>query len=702
MAQIRVKRTSTGRTYGDNNKLLPGEFGVAGVTVWYGPKETDIDDNTTVAALSLVSHQKNNTFTGSNTFNNQIIAPSEPINDSHLTNKAYVDAQISTVTEQIKIKINSDTIASNKWELTSSNPHLTIGSATGSAGNASIAFYLSNVAFTDTANTFAKKQTISDGIEVSGGAVFNSDVNITGNLTVNGTTTTLNTETLTVEDNLIVTNSKGADISATATNSGLAIRTNSNASNNAYGFVYNDGELKIGVGTIDAENKNFTSSSLQSVMTRTGLSTTANQMVYWDYANKTLRALTVASPLSFSSSTLSLGKITVANLGSGLITGNAERGSIVNGGNGAAYNVSNSIATQTQLGVVKIGNNLNIGTDGQLNGIVQEASSNKIPITGWTATTGDETTYGEYKFEIPFGKNGINYTDINYVVEVVQTISETGNGTGQYIEAPATIVKDNAANKLIVYTNNNSWNGYVIATSGGKLDSTIAGHIIYNRIGTTNGTALPSRGNLAFGNGLIASDNSDTGSSVVELNITAGNGIVINDAKQKEIELNLDVGSGLSKNYTGGTNITIGLNNASADSIGGVQLYTNDVQDVAVDSIGSKMGRTYAIQKNSEGKLVVNVPWEGSTYTNRTLQFKNNEIVVGTFNSLDASDLSSISFNNAIQASRDRTNSNQIIITDVLATMNRQGTVVAGYNSGTTSSYSNGVIDIDIDCGEWA
>ena len=105
-------------------------------------------------------------------------------------------------------------------------------------------------------------------------------------------------------------------------------------------------------------------------------------MVYWDYANKTLRALTVASPLSFSGSTLSLGKITVANLGSGLITGNAERGSIVNGGNGAAYNVSNSIATRTQFGVVKIGNNLNIGDDGQLNGIVQEASSNKIPITG--------------------------------------------------------------------------------------------------------------------------------------------------------------------------------------------------------------------------------------------------------------------------------------------------------------------------------
>ena len=33
MAQIRVKRTSAVKSYGDNNKLLPGEFGVAITTV---------------------------------------------------------------------------------------------------------------------------------------------------------------------------------------------------------------------------------------------------------------------------------------------------------------------------------------------------------------------------------------------------------------------------------------------------------------------------------------------------------------------------------------------------------------------------------------------------------------------------------------------------------------------------------------------
>ena len=560
----------------------------------------------------------------------------------------------------------------------SDNTHLTIGAATGAAGNANIAFNLVKVAFTDTANTFAAKQTISaGGIEVSGGAIFNSDVNITGNLTVDGTTTTLNTETLTVEDNLIVTNSKGADISATATNSGLAIRTNSNASNNAYGFVYNGGELKIGVGTIDTANKNFTSSSLQSVMTRTGLSTTANQMVYWDYANKTLRALTVASPLSFSGSTLSLGKITVANLGSGLITGNTERGSIVSGGNGAAYNVSNSIATQTQLGVVKVGTNINVTADGTISAIVQEASSNKIPITGWTATSGDETQYGVYKFEVPFGQGGIAYTDINYAVEVVQTISEDDDGTGKYIEAPATVVKDNAANKLIIYTEFNDWDGYVIATSGGKLDSSIAGHQIYNRTGTNNGTALTSRANLAFGEGLIASDHSETGSSVVKLNVTAGNGITITNSKQT----------------------IIAAKDATSTVAGVVKLGSDTVQSVAAAAVSAITSRTYAIQKNTNGQLVVNVPWTNTTYTNRTLAFQDSGTTRGTFNSLNAPGLSTVNFTNAISATF---SGNTLTVTDTLATGTARGTAIAGTNNGTTSRYTNGVIDVDIDCGEWA
>ena len=61
MAQIRLKRTSVTKTYGGSNTLLPGEMGIAGTTVWYGPKETPFD--TAVQALSLASHQVANDFT---------------------------------------------------------------------------------------------------------------------------------------------------------------------------------------------------------------------------------------------------------------------------------------------------------------------------------------------------------------------------------------------------------------------------------------------------------------------------------------------------------------------------------------------------------------------------------------------------------------------------------------------------------------
>ena len=121
------------------------------------------------------------------------------------------------------------------------------------------------------------------------------------------------------------------------------------------------------------------------------------------------------------------------------------------------------------------------------------------------------------------------------------------------------------ANKLIVYTNNNSWRGYVIATSGGKSDSSSgnAGHQIYNRTGTDNGTALTSRANLAFGEGLIASDHSDTGSSVVKLNVVAGNGITITNNKQTIIAAKLATDSARGTVIAGTYNGTNGSSTVS-------------------------------------------------------------------------------------------------------------------------------------------
>lgn len=87
------------------------------------------------------------------------------------------------------------------------------------------------------------------------GGTISGDVVVTGDLTVQGTTTTNDTETLVVKDNLIVTNSDGATLAGL---SGLIIRVNSAQS---YGIVYdpaNEGTVKLGLGTYNAETGVFT------------------------------------------------------------------------------------------------------------------------------------------------------------------------------------------------------------------------------------------------------------------------------------------------------------------------------------------------------------------------------------------------------------------------------------------------------------
>lgn len=81
------------------------------------------------------------------------------------------------------------------------------------------------------------------------------NITIEGNFTVNGITTTVEHETLTVKDNLIVTNSDGAPL--TDNLSGLTIKTGS--ANAAYGIVYNgtSDTVELGLGTI-AEDNSFT------------------------------------------------------------------------------------------------------------------------------------------------------------------------------------------------------------------------------------------------------------------------------------------------------------------------------------------------------------------------------------------------------------------------------------------------------------
>lgn len=87
----------------------------------------------------------------------------------------------------------------------------------------------------------------------------------------------------------------------------------------------------------------------------------------------------------------------------------------------------------------------------------------------------------------------------------------------------------------------------------------------------------------------------------------------------------MTIGSGTAGAVTtisAGTNIGISVSNGTATinntyslptmtntAVGGAKVFSNTTQTVAANAVTATAGRTYGVQKNSSGQLVVNVPW---------------------------------------------------------------------------------------------
>ena len=72
------------------------------------------------------------------------------------------------------------------------------------------------------------------------------------------------------------------------------------------------------------------------------------------------------------------------------------------------------------------------------------------------------------------------------------------------------------------------------------------------------------------------------------------------------------VASGQGSMINSGVDIADVTSSATSSSLGLVKLGSDTVQSTAANSVTSTSSRTYAIQKNSSGQLVVNVPWAGA------------------------------------------------------------------------------------------
>jgi len=62
------------------------------------------------------------------------------------------------------------------------------------------------------------------------------------------------------------------------------------------------------------------------------------------------------------------------------------------------------------------------------------------------------------------------------------------------------------------------------------------------------------------------------------------------------------------------------LNAATSAALGGVKLFSDTTQSIAANSVSTTASRTYGIQVNGSGQLVVNVPWTDTDTNTDTLQ----------------------------------------------------------------------------------
>lgn len=103
---------------------------------------------------------------------------------------------------------------------------------------------------------------VNGALSTSGAATVGTDLTVVGNLTVQGTTTTLETQNLTVEDNVVLLG-KGINTSANA-NGGLAIASGSSGGDAlVFGRVAND---TLGVGSMDVEDGTVSSLASMSLV----------------------------------------------------------------------------------------------------------------------------------------------------------------------------------------------------------------------------------------------------------------------------------------------------------------------------------------------------------------------------------------------------------------------------------------------------
>lgn len=208
--------------------------------------------------------------------------------------KTYTENAVDTLTDDVAncVKKTGETSQTIEGAITigtdSNNANLTVnGNINGKQITAGNGLTVSAGGADITGNTAIKGDTTIGATGNAKNLTVIGNTTIGGNLTVNGTTTTIDTQSLEVADNLIVANRNGT---ALGTNlSGLAIKTGTGSTNNAYGIVYDavNDVVKLGQGTVTNGDFTYNTNQGQSIATRAD-NIVSGHFVEWDGTNSTL------------------------------------------------------------------------------------------------------------------------------------------------------------------------------------------------------------------------------------------------------------------------------------------------------------------------------------------------------------------------------------------------------------------------------
>lgn len=146
-------------------------------------------------------------------------------------------AKIATTSSGVSVTGTVDATGQVTQTIAGSNYFRSIASSSGNAGlymqNTSRNWYILNNAAGSLELYDGTASAVRMTINTSGDATFSNNVIVTGNLTVNGSQTVLNTATLDVEDKNITLNKGSGDTSSTADGAGITIQDAVDASNDA-------------------------------------------------------------------------------------------------------------------------------------------------------------------------------------------------------------------------------------------------------------------------------------------------------------------------------------------------------------------------------------------------------------------------------------------------------------------------------------